>query len=195
MTASDGFNPPVGVAEPLGPGLRRILAPNPSPMTYRGTNTYLLGTRDLAVIDPGPDHPAHLSAILASVESGQRITHILVTHSHLDHSPLAPVLAAQTGAPVLAHGDASTGRSAVMQDLAEAGLTQGGEGVDRTFRPDIVLAGQDVIDGHGWQLTAHWTPGHFGNHMSFATENIVFTGDLVMGWDGPVHWSHPLTAT
>ncbi|WP_371224087.1 MBL fold metallo-hydrolase [Roseovarius sp. 2305UL8-3] len=182
MTARDAFNPPVGVAETLGPGLRRILAPNPSPMTYRGTNTYLLGDSDLAVIDPGPDDPAHLAAILGVVKPGQRITHILVTHSHLDHSPLAPVLASRTGAPVLAYGNASAGRSAVMQDLAAAGLARGGEGVDQAFQPDIVLVDKEIIEADGWRLTAHWTPGHFGNHMSFEWGDVVFTGDIVMGW-------------
>jgi len=182
MTASDAFNPPVGVAEPLERGLRRILAPNPSPMTCRGTNTYLLGTDDLAIIDPGPVNDAHLAAILDAVGPGQRISHILVTHAHLDHSPLAPFLAAQTGAPVLAYGNATAGRSAVMQDLAAAGLAQGGEGVDRAFAPDIRLADGEIVEGKGWTLTAHWTPGHFGNHMSFAWDDSIFTGDLVMGW-------------
>ena len=87
MTALD-FDPPIGVAQSLETGLRRIVAPNPSPMTYRGTNTYLVGHGDLAVIDPGPDIPAHLDAILSACVSGQRISHIIVTHAHLDHSPL-----------------------------------------------------------------------------------------------------------
>lgn len=89
MNAPDDFNPVAGQAVELQPGLRRILAPNPSPMTYRGTNTYLLGTRDIAVIDPGPASQQHLTAILEALTPGQRISHIFVTHSHLDHSPLA----------------------------------------------------------------------------------------------------------
>ena len=182
MTPPDEFNPPIGVAEGIGPSLRRIVAPNPSAMTYRGTNTYLLGTRDLAVIDPGPDDPAHLTAILQALAPGQRVSHILVTHAHLDHSPLASALATETGAPVLAYGDARAGRSAVMQDMAAAGLAGGGEGVDVGFAPDATLPDGAQISGDGWSLTAHWTPGHFGNHMSFATDGIVFTGDLVMGW-------------
>ena len=182
MQAPDDFNAPVGVAERLEPGLRRILAPNPSPMTYRGTNTYLIGERDLAVVDPGPESEQHLQAILAAVGPGQRISHILVTHAHLDHAPLARRLSQVTGAPVLAYGDALAGRSAVMQKLAESGLAGGGEGVDVQFRPDNTVADGEVIYGDGWQLEALWTPGHFGNHLSFVFEDVILTGDLVMGW-------------
>lgn len=176
------FAPPVGVALPLEPGLRRILAPNPSPMTFRGTNTYLLGTRDLAVIDPGPDDPDHLAAIRAALGPGQRISHILVTHAHLDHSPLARALSRATGAPVLAFGDARAGRSAVMDRLAASGLAGGGEGVDAGFCPDQTLADGDCVTGDGWQVRALHTPGHFGNHLSFVWGDAVFSGDLVMGW-------------
>lgn len=167
---------------PLGAGLRRLTAPNPSPMAFRGTNTYLLGTRGLAVIDPGPNDPAHLEAILAAVGPGQRITHILVTHAHLDHSPLARPLARETGAPVLAFGDARAGRSAVMTRLAEAGLAGGGEGVETGFAPDATLADGAEVAGDGWRLRALHTPGHFGNHLCFAAGDTLFTGDLVMGW-------------
>lgn len=179
---TEDFNPPTGRPEDLGQNIRRILAPNPSPMTYRGTNTYLLGERGLAVIDPGPNDPAHLQAILDAVGRGQQITHILVTHSHLDHSPLAPVLARETGAKVYAHGPSGSGRSAVMRNLAATGLRDAGEGIDTAFRPDITLPDQAMIDGDGWAITAHWTPGHLGNHMCFECGPAVFTGDLVMGW-------------
>lgn len=181
MPDSD-FNPVPGRTDMLAPGLRRVLAPNASPMTFRGTNTYLLGTSALAVIDPGPDDPAHLRAILDALGPGQSISHILVTHAHLDHSPLAAPLARATGAPILAYGDASAGRSAVMRDLAATGLAGGGEGVDAGFTPDAILADGDLVQGDGWTLSALWTPGHFGNHMCFAWEDTVFTGDLVMGW-------------
>ena len=89
----DDFDPPIGQAQTLAPGLRRIVAPNPSPMTYRGTNTYLLSTRGIAVIDPGSGHAAHLEAILHALQPGQRISHIIVTHAHIDHAPLARPLA------------------------------------------------------------------------------------------------------
>ncbi|MEB8386031.1 MBL fold metallo-hydrolase [Rhodobacteraceae bacterium KMM 6894] len=182
MTDLTAFDPPFGTAEDLSPGLRRILAPNPSPMTWRGTNTYLLGTRALAVIDPGPDDPAHLDAILTALQPGQSVSHILVTHAHLDHSPLAPALSQATGAPVFAYGDASAGRSDVMRALAESGLIQGGEGVDADFRPDHCLVDGETIKGDGWDIQALWTPGHFGNHMCFDWQGQVFCGDLVMGW-------------
>ena len=179
---SDDEDPRAGEAVQLQPGLRRILAPNPSPMTFRGTNTYLLGETEIAVIDPGPRDRAHLDAILGALRPGQRITHVLVTHAHLDHSPLARDLAAATGAPVLAHGDARAGRSAVMERLVAEGLSGGGEGVDHDFRPDVELADGAEIAGAGWRLLALHTPGHLGNHMCFALGETLFTGDLVMGW-------------
>ncbi|MBT0956543.1 MBL fold metallo-hydrolase [Alphaproteobacteria bacterium KMM 3653] len=166
----------------LEPGLRRILAPNPSPMTFTGTNTYLLGERELAVIDPGPALPAHLEAILAAVQPGQRITHILLTHSHLDHSPLARLVSQETGAPSYAFGDHLKGRSPVMEALAESGLAGGGEGIDRDFAPDHLLEDGALVEGDGWALRALWTPGHIANHLSFVWQDAVFTGDHVMGW-------------
>jgi glyoxylase-like metal-dependent hydrolase (beta-lactamase superfamily II) len=174
--------PPTGIPRDMGGGIRAILAPNPSPMTYWGTNTYLLGERRLAVIDPGPDDPAHLAAILGALGPGQSISHILVTHAHLDHAPLARHLAMQTGAPVLAYGGARDGRSAVMARLAEAGGIGGGEGVDTGFAPDMALPDGAEVTGDGWHITAHWTPGHFCNHMCFESGGTVFSGDLVMGW-------------
>ncbi|MBE0455694.1 MBL fold metallo-hydrolase [Roseovarius autotrophicus] len=182
MQASAEMPPPVGVAREMGNAIRAILAPNPSPMTHWGTNTYLLGTRRLAVIDPGPDDPAHLAAILRALEPGQSISHILVTHAHLDHSPLAARISGETGAPVMAYGDAEAGRSAVMAQLAEAGGIGGGEGVDTDFTPDLLLCDGETVTGDDWQITAHWTPGHFGNHLSFQWGGDVFSGDLVMGW-------------
>lgn len=180
------FDPPAdpqaGTAQTLSPGLRRILAPNPSPMTYRGTNTYLLGTRDIAVIDPGPDLMPHHDAILAALGPGQAISHIFVTHSHMDHSPLARRLSATTGAPVLAYGASGSGRSDVMAQLAATGLRDAGEGIDPDFAPDRCLQDGEVVAHDEWSLTAIWTPGHLGNHLSFAWDDIVFTGDLVMGW-------------
>ena len=180
MTPGQTFPTP-GAAQELEPGVRCILAPNPSPMTLHGTNTYLLGNTDLAVIDPGPENSAHLAAILGAAR-GAKISAILVTHSHLDHSPLARSLAAETGAPVMAFGNSTAGRSAHMQAIAESGLAGGGEGVDPDFHPDIALADGQEISGDSWVLKALWTPGHFCNHMCFAAGDLVFTGDHVMGW-------------
>lgn len=177
----EDFNPDVGVVELLAPGLRRILAPNPSPMTYRGTNTYLLGAQAVAVIDPGPLNEAHLDAILSAC-AGARITHILVTHAHLDHSPLARPLAEVTGAPVLAFGPATAGRSDAMQALADTGLGGGGEGIDRAFEPDEALKDGAQFTAGDTDLLAIWTPGHLCNHMCFATQDALFCGDHVMGW-------------
>jgi glyoxylase-like metal-dependent hydrolase (beta-lactamase superfamily II) len=178
----DDFNPAPGKAITLQPGLRRILAPNPSPMTYRGTNTYLVGTQELAVIDPGPESPEHLEALLDAVGPGQRITHIIVTHAHLDHSPLAKALSARTEAPVSAFGTALAGRSAVMSQLAKTGLSGGGEGLDTDFRPDVLLADGDTIRIEDRTLEVLHTPGHLGNHIALAWGDVCFTGDHVMGW-------------
>lgn len=166
----------------LAPGLRRLTAPNPSPMTLHGTNSFLIGETDLAVIDPGPMSEAHLQAILDAVGPGQRISHILVTHSHLDHSPLARVLAELTGAPVLAAGRSDWGRSPIMQRLADGGLIGGGEGVDHGFAPDRQLTDGAVIAADGWRIEALHTPGHMANHLCFAWGGALFSGDLVMGW-------------
>lgn len=175
--------PPVpGTALTLSPELRLLLCPNPSPMTFHGTNTYLLGQTELAVIDPGPDDDTHLEAILAAVQPTQTITHILVTHAHVDHSPLAARLSARVNAPVYAFGDARSGRSAVMGKLAQSGLAGGGEGIDTAFRPDHCLRDGDIVQGAGWQLKAIHTPGHLGNHICLQFEDICFSGDLVMGW-------------
>ncbi|NOD75547.1 MULTISPECIES: MBL fold metallo-hydrolase [unclassified Ruegeria] len=182
MQAPDDFNPTAGIAVDLQPGLWRILAPNPSPMTYRGTNTYLLGDRDIAVIDPGPENEAHLNAILDALKPGQKISHIVVTHTHLDHSPLAAPLSQRSGAPIYAFGGPEAGRSDVMTDLVAQGMTGGGEGIDSAFRPDVEVEDGEVIAGDGWQLEVIHTPGHLGNHIALGWQNTCFTADHVMGW-------------
>ncbi|MCB1368067.1 MAG: MBL fold metallo-hydrolase [Rhodobacteraceae bacterium] len=178
------FFPEPGIPEELAPGLRRLVAPNASAMTFRGTNTYLLGEAEIAVIDPGPDDPAHYDAILRTVGRAGRISHVLVTHSHVDHSPLAARLARAADAPVLALGDSFSQRSELMARLAARFDLGGGEGVDAGFRPDRRLADGEVVHGGEWQLEALATPGHFSNHLCFAWpgEQAVFSGDHVMGW-------------
>ena len=163
---------------------RVILAPNPSPLTGPGTNTFLIGRDQVAVIDPGPDHPQHLQAILDA--AGNRISHILVTHAHLDHSAGARSLAAVTGAPVLAFGDALSGRSPSMQRLAQGGEVGGGEGLDLAFRPDRCLRDGDLVESDDWQLRVLHTPGHSGGHLSFQWDDVIFCGDIVMGWSSTI---------
>lgn len=175
------FDPPVGEAEDLAQGLRRVVAPNASPMTFRGTNTYLLGEGEVAVIDPGPDRPEHLEALRRAIGRA-RVSHIFVTHSHVDHSPLARALSTRTGAPVLALGTSAFGRRPEMVALADAGGLGGGEGVDRAFVPDVILRDGEIVDGPSWRIEVIATPGHFGNHACFAWDGRVFSGDHVMSW-------------
>lgn len=181
MMPVPAFTPETGVPLPLASGVQLVLAPNPSPMTYLGTNSYVIGTDTLAVIDPGPAAPAHLAALLAAIDN-RPVSHILVTHSHLDHSPLARPLSDRTGAPIYAFGNSHAGRSAVMQALSSAGYTGGGEGMDWEFSPDHLLADGEVIHVADKPMQAIHTPGHIGNHLCFKWGDAVFTGDHVMGW-------------
>jgi glyoxylase-like metal-dependent hydrolase (beta-lactamase superfamily II) len=173
--------PPPGKAVSLGADLRLVLAPNPSPMTHWGTNTWLLGSGAVTVIDPGPADRGHVEAILAALGRDERVAQILVTHAHLDHSPGARLLAAATGAPVLAFGDARAGRSVRMAALAGLPIG-GGEGVDAAFAPDRTLRDGEALEVAGRPLRALHTPGHFGNHMCFLWGDALFSGDHVMGW-------------
>jgi glyoxylase-like metal-dependent hydrolase (beta-lactamase superfamily II) len=167
-----------GVAETLSPLIRRVVARNPSPFTFKGTGTYIVGHGSVAVIDPGPALPDHVDALLAAI-TGETVSHILVTHTHLDHSPAAAALKQATGAPTLGFGPHGATRS-------EGAGSE--EGADRDFVPDHALRDGDAVAGKGWRLMAMHTPGHTSNHLCFALaeEKVLFSGDHVMGWSTSV---------
>ncbi len=172
-----------GVAEWVARDVRRVLAPNPSAMTGPGTNSYLLGQgAGVVLVDPGPDDPAHVAALLAALGPADAVGAIIVTHPHRDHSGAARRVSALTGAPVLAFGDATAGRSALMQRLADAGLQGGGEGVDAAFRPDRPVADGEVLPCPGARLRVIHTPGHMGSHVCLGFGDILLSGDHAMGW-------------
>jgi glyoxylase-like metal-dependent hydrolase (beta-lactamase superfamily II) len=172
----------VSSGEEALPRIRCVLAPNSSMMTQTGTNTYIVGSGRVAVIDPGPAIAAHQAAILAALSPGESISNIFVTHAHLDHSGLAASLASATDAAIYGFGPAGAGRSVTMRRLADKLPISGSEGVDHGFQPDISMADGDYVDGENWRLTALHTPGHMGNHLCFAVEDLLFSGDHVMGW-------------
>jgi glyoxylase-like metal-dependent hydrolase (beta-lactamase superfamily II) len=172
------FDPLYGQPVEVAPAVRRITVNNPGPYTFHGTNSYLVGADTLAVIDPGPDDERHLEALLTAI-AGRPVSHILVSHTHRDHSPLAARLQAETGAIVCAEGPH---RPARPMRLGEVNPLEAS--ADTDFRPDLVLGDGDTIDGDGWCLRAVLTPGHAANHAAFALEGtgILFSADHVMAW-------------
>jgi len=169
---------PTGISEQCEPLVRRVLAPNPSPYTYTGTQTYIVGTSDaVAVIDPGPADDAHVAAVLAAVGKAQ-ITAIMCTHTHRDHSPAAAPIAVQTGAPIV-------GCAPLVID---SDRPRADESFDSTYAPNRVLEDEEAMTGPGWTLRAVHTPGHTSNHLCFALEEsgALFSGDHVMGWSTSV---------
>jgi len=165
-----------GVADGVLPGVRRVIANNPGPYTYTGTGTYIIGEGAVAVIDPGPDDPAHIDALMAAL-GAERVSHILITHTHSDHCGGARAFAARCGAPVLGFGPHPVKR---QQDDAPA-LEEGG---DYNFKPDEIIGGGAVIETENWRIETVHTPGHLSNHLCFAlpAQKALFTGDHVMGW-------------
>jgi glyoxylase-like metal-dependent hydrolase (beta-lactamase superfamily II) len=176
-TPFDPADLPTGVLMSLSPLVARVLAPNPSPFTYTGTQTYVVGTDAIAIIDPGPDDPDHLSALTAAI-AGRPVVAILCTHTHRDHSPAARPLSERTGAPIIGCAPLTLDDDGPRADAA----------FDADYRPDRVLADGEQVSGPGWTLEAVATPGHTSNHLCFALleETILFTGDHVMGWSTSV---------
>jgi glyoxylase-like metal-dependent hydrolase (beta-lactamase superfamily II) len=166
---------PYALVEQVEPGIARLLAHNPSPFTFTGTQSYLVGTREVAVIDPGPDLPEHVDAIVAAL-GGRRLVAIVCTHTHRDHSPASRPLAAATGAPIV---------GCAALSLASVG-PRADASFDGDYRPDRVLGDGEAIMIDGEPLTAVATPGHTSNHFCFAYRDVLFTGDHVMGWSTSV---------
>jgi glyoxylase-like metal-dependent hydrolase (beta-lactamase superfamily II) len=168
------FDVAPGEAVALSPRVRRVLAGNPSPFTFRGTSTFIVGRGQVAVIDPGPDDERHFAALLQAL-AGETVTHILVTHSHADHSPLARRLKRATGARTHGHGAVSPSPEASLRLDSS---------IDHGFVPDVLMTDGDAVTGPNWTLEALFTPGHMSNHMCFALreEQALFSGDHVMAW-------------
>jgi glyoxylase-like metal-dependent hydrolase (beta-lactamase superfamily II) len=164
-----------GVPQQVSPLIRRVVANNPGPFTYKGTGVYIVGHGDVAVIDPGPDTPQHLDVLMRATE-GERITHILVTHRHMDHSPAAHPLSERTGAKVYA--------STIPPKPSECDELRLEAADDHRFEPDIDVKDGERFSGPGWTIEAVATPGHTANHTAYALleENALFPGDHIMGW-------------
>ncbi|TAV14701.1 MBL fold metallo-hydrolase [Rhizobium ruizarguesonis] len=172
------FEPAYGQAVPVVAGVERVTVNNPGPFTFFGTNSYIVGSSSVAVIDPGPEDEAHFQALMAAL-GGRAVTHIFVSHTHRDHSPLARRLRAATGAVTVGQGPHRPARP-----LREGEINPFSESSDLSFVPDIVLSDGETLSGDGWALTAVLTPGHTANHAAFALEgrDILFSGDHVMAW-------------
>ncbi len=165
------------VDEPM-PGVRRIMANNPGPFTFKGTVSYIIGRGKVAIIDPGPDDAAHIGALRDAVRN-ETVTHIFVTHTHRDHSPAVPAIKAATGAAVYAEGPHRAARALHIGEHNPLDAS-----ADRDFKPDVALKDSDVVTGDGWAIEAVTTPGHTANHMAYALKekNTLFAGDHVMAW-------------
>ncbi|NNL18241.1 MAG: MBL fold metallo-hydrolase [Boseongicola sp.] len=173
--------PEVGILREISPGIGAVLAPNAGPMTHWGTNCYLVGERELAIIDPGPAEPIHIANLLRAI-GNRMVSHILITHAHADHSAAAMALSSKTGAPIVGFGRANAGRRSVMEQLARAGHLAGGEGLDKTFAPDHEVNEGDTLRTSEFAARVLHIPGHFAGHLGFQIEDNIFVGDHVMDW-------------
>ena len=164
-----------GTVEEVAPGLRRVIARNPSDFTFHGTGTYIVGHGSVAVIDPGPARDDHIDALVEAL-AGDTVTHILITHTHIDHSPASRPLQARVGGTIYGYGPHGAGK-------IEAGV-QVEEGGDMDFEPEAEVRHGDVIEGGGWSMECVYTPGHTSNHICYAWREtkMLFPGDHVMGW-------------
>ena len=158
-----------------------ILAPNPSPMTFKGTNTYIIDNGELAIIDPGPLNEEHFNNIL-EVTAGRTVKYIFLTHSHVDHSPLAKQLSVELNTPIYGYGASDTGLSSTMLSLLDSGYHSGSEGIDYEFNPDYLIKNDEKFYLNNKTISAIHTPGHMGNHVCFQYGKVLFSGDHVMGW-------------
>src|SRR6201992_1502740 len=167
-----------GIVEEVVPGVRRVLCDNPSPYTFTGTLSYIVGTGKVAIIDPGPDSEPHAKALLDAVK-GETVTHIFVTHTHRDHSPNTARIKDARGEQVYAEGPHRASRPRYESEKHNPE-----SGADRDFNPDVRVADGETVEGDGWALEAVATPGHTANHLAFAwpERKINFVGDHVMGW-------------
>jgi glyoxylase-like metal-dependent hydrolase (beta-lactamase superfamily II) len=201
------FSPTYGEVVELSPLIRRVVARNPNPFTFTGTGVYLVGRGEVAVIDPGPTLDDHLDAVLGALEPGERIGHLLVTHTHTDHTAAVPRMVERTGAPTYGFGPhgpvpaedpldkvsfdehfTDEERAAFEKAWRETPDELKREGPDQDFAPDVEVSDGDVIAGPGWTMEAVHTPGHTSNHVCFGLreEQVLFTGDHVMGWSTSV---------
>jgi glyoxylase-like metal-dependent hydrolase (beta-lactamase superfamily II) len=176
------FDLPAGRIEEIMPGVRRLLADNPSPFTYKGTLSYILGRGHVAILDPGPEDEQHIARLLDAVRD-ETVTHVFVTHTHRDHSPAAAHIKAATGAILVAEGPH---RAARPLHVGESQRLEAS--ADLAFRPDLAIADGETVSGPGWTLEAVATPGHTANHMAYAYREagVLFSGDHVMAWATPV---------
>jgi hydroxyacylglutathione hydrolase len=167
-----------GIVEEVAPGVRRIMANNPGPFTFKGTISYIVGKGNVAIFDPGPDDAAHIAALRAAVR-GETVSAIFVTHTHRDHSPAVPAIKAVTGATVYGEGPHRAARPLHIGEHNPLDAS-----ADRDFRPDVALKDGEIVAGEGWTIEAVATPGHTANHMAYALQeqNLLFAGDHVMAW-------------